>query len=130
MSESTSNESTLDENVQEQVISPEAPAEKSVEWVTVAQADELADGKSKAVTAGGNDIALFRSGEEYFAVANECTHYGAPLCGGYVRNGSVSCPWHGWQFDLQTGECISVPGCDIDAFEVKIEDGEVKIAVA
>ena len=123
MSESTPNENTP---LQE---APETPAEKSVEWVTVAQADELADGKSKAVTAGGNDIALFRSGEEYFAVVNECTHYGAPLCGGYVRDGSVSCPWHGWQFDLETGECLSVPGCDIDAFEVKIEDGEVKIAV-
>jgi NAD(P)H-dependent nitrite reductase small subunit len=106
----------------------EAPLiEKS--WVAVAATDELADGRSKAVEVGGRDLALFRSGEEYFAVENECPHYGAPLCGGYVRDGSVMCAWHGWQFDLKTGECFSAPGCDVEAFEVKVEDGQVKIAI-
>lgn len=105
------------------------PAEVSAEWVTVAEVDEIADGRSKAVTVGTNSIALFRSGEEYFAVVNECSHYGAPLCGGYVKNGTVSCPWHGWQFDLETGECLSAPGCDIEAFQVRVEGGSVKIAV-
>lgn len=101
-----------------------------LEWITVAAVDEIADGRSKEVVAGGNDIALFRQGDEYFAVANECSHYGAPLCGGYVKDKTVRCPWHGWQFNLQTGECISAPGCDIEAFQVKVEDGEVKVAVS
>jgi NAD(P)H-dependent nitrite reductase small subunit len=99
-------------------------------WVTVAATDELADGRSKAVSAGGHDLALFRSGDEYFAVENECPHYGAPLCDGYVRGNTVSCAWHGWQFDMETGECHTAPGCDVEAFEVKIENGEVKIAVS
>ncbi len=102
---------------------------EATNWTTVARADELSDGGSKAVEAGGNDIALFRQGEEYFAVANECAHYGAPLCGGMVRSGAVTCPWHGWQFDLETGECRTAPGCNIEAYQVKIEDGEVKIGV-
>jgi NAD(P)H-dependent nitrite reductase small subunit len=102
---------------------------QELSWTVVAQADELRDGASKAVTVGSNEIALFRQGEEYYAVVNECAHYGAPLCGGLVRNGAVMCPWHGWQFDLKTGECRSAPGCDIEAFEVKVEDGAVKIAV-
>jgi NAD(P)H-dependent nitrite reductase small subunit len=103
------------------------PTEKN--WVTVATADELADGRSKAVEVSGRDIALFRSGDEYFAVENECPHYGAPLCGGYVRGKSVMCAWHGWQFDMESGECFTAPGCDVEAYEVKIEDGQVKIAV-
>jgi NAD(P)H-dependent nitrite reductase small subunit len=103
------------------------PIEKN--WVTVASADELADGRSKAIEAGGRDIALFRSGEEYYAVENQCPHYGAPLCGGHVRGTTLTCAWHGWQFALESGECISAPGCDVETYEVKIEDGQVKIAV-
>jgi nitrite reductase (NADH) small subunit/3-phenylpropionate/trans-cinnamate dioxygenase ferredoxin subunit len=102
---------------------------QDVSWTAVAQAEELQDGGSKAFSIGSNEIALFKHGEEYFAVANECAHYGAPLCGGYVRNGAVMCPWHGWQFDLRTGECRTAPGCDIEAFEVKVEHGVVSIAV-
>lgn len=102
---------------------------EELNWTTVAAAGELNEGGSKAIEANGNNIALFRQGEEYFAVANECAHYGAPLCGGMVRNGAVMCPWHGWQFDLQTGECLSAPGCNIETYQVKVEDGEVKIAV-
>ena len=106
---------------------PLEPAAK--EWTIVAQAEDLKDGGSKAVIVAGNDIALFRKGEEFYAVANECSHYGAPLCGGYVTGHTVMCPWHGWQFDMNTGECLSVPGCDIEAFQVKVEDGAVKVAV-
>lgn len=112
---------------------PEMPSEAQsspLEWTVVAQVDELKDGGSKAVTVGTNDVALFRKGEEFFAVANECSHYGAPLCGGYVSGSTVMCPWHGWQFDLNTGECLSVPGCDIEAFKVKVEDGAVSVAAA
>ena len=101
---------------------------EATKWIAVAAVGELSEGGSKEVTYDGNSVALFRQGEEYFAVANQCAHYGAPLCGGLMRNGAVMCPWHGWQFDLQTGECLSAPGCKIDAYQVKIENGEVKVA--
>lgn len=97
------------------------------EFETVATFDELADGKGKGVAVAGRDIAVFRIGDECFAIANECPHYGAELCQGYVREATVMCPWHGWQFDLKTGKGLTVSGCDVDSFEVKIEDGNVKV---
>jgi nitrite reductase (NADH) small subunit len=99
-------------------------------WITAALADELQDGQSKSLVLEGSDIALFREGDEYFAIANECAHHGAPLHDGRVKNGAVSCPWHGWQFDLQTGECLTAPGCNIETYEVRIEEGQVKVAVS
>lgn len=124
------NETQPEEAQQEETQQAELPLEApELNWTIVAQADDLKDGGSKAVMIGSNDIALFRKGDNFYAVANECSHYGAPLCGGYVSGHTVMCPWHGWQFDMNTGECLSVPGCDIEAFKVKVEDGAVSVAV-
>ena len=98
------------------------------EFFKVAAVEELPDGKSKSISVGGKEIAVFRIGEEYFAIANECPHYGAELCDGYIRGETVMCPWHGWQFDLKTGKGLTVSGVDVEKFEVKIEDGEIKVS--
>ncbi len=100
------------------------------EFHPVAAAEDFADGKGKSVSVDGKDIAVFRIGEEFFAIGNQCPHYGAELCQGYVRSTTVMCPWHGWQFDLKTGKGLTVSGCDVESFQVKVEDGTVKVCIA
>jgi len=86
----------------------------------VAKASEIADGERRAVQAGGRDIAVFNVGGEFYALANTCPHEGGPLCAGLVtgialsdgpndyriaRKGEfIRCPWHGWEFDIKTGQ--------------------------
>jgi 3-phenylpropionate/trans-cinnamate dioxygenase ferredoxin subunit len=86
----------------------------------VATVGEVAPGSSKLVTVKGRDIAVFNVGGSYFAFFNRCPHSGGSLChGAIVRPAEVTepgkyqlaadrlmlrCPWHGWQFDLRTGE--------------------------
>ena len=97
------------------------------EFVTLVAADALRDGESRAVRIGAKEVALFRVGAEFYAIDNECSHYGAPLCDGWTDGTTVSCPWHCWQFDVTSGKCLTVEDYDVQSYPVKIEDGQVKI---
>ena len=89
------------------------------------RAEDLSDGKSAFVAVDGVDVALFRRGEEIFAIGNECPHQGGSLCDGWVEGDIVTCPLHGWEFDLRSGVCMTVPGESVPRFEVTVEDGAV-----
>ncbi len=108
----------------------------------VGKAEEIAQGTSKLVTVKGRDIAVFNVGGTFYALANRCPHAGGPLCQGeisglvqsdgpgryrMVRKGEfVRCPWHGWEFDLETGRSLLEPDrVGLKTYEVTVEDGEV-----
>ena len=75
----------------------------------VAKVEEVPVGTSKCVEVCGQRIALFNVGGKFYAVDNDCTHVGGPLSEGFVEDTRVTCPWHGAQFDLQTGEALEGP---------------------
>jgi NAD(P)H-dependent nitrite reductase small subunit len=91
----------------------------------VAMVDEIAPGKAIAVQAGRHTIAVFRVGDDFFALNNVCPHKGASLCEGevLVSEKIVRCPWHHWNWQLQDGRLQSDPRQGIRTFEVAI-DGE------
>ena len=75
-----------------------------------------------------NEIAVFRVGEEYFAVDNICPHnHTSQMYDGYVEEMYVSCPVHGFQFHLETGEQPTKMGCKLRTFELKIIDDWVYV---
>ena len=115
-------------NVPESEVEVQAEIAPVPEFVTVAAATDFAEGKGKSFKVEGKEIAVFLIGEEFHAISNSCPHYGAQLCEGFVRNGTVMCPWHGWQFDVKTGKSMTMPGRDVKSFAVKVEDGQVKVA--
>ena len=98
-------------------------------FVTVAESNSLREGSGRCVKIGNQEIALFRVGDEFYAIDNECTHYGASLCHGMVQGHKVACPWHCWQFDMTNGKCLTVPGRDVKSYPVRVEDGAVQIEV-
>ena len=97
----------------------------------VATASEIPEGGRKLVTIGNRPIAVFHTNGEYFALYDRCPHEGGSLCAGKLtglvqsdgpgqysleRKGEiVRCPWHGWEFDLRTGQSY----CDPRRFRVK-----------
>ena len=85
----------------------------------------LPDGVVELVVADGLDVALFRRGDEIFAIGNECAHKGGNLCDGRVEGDIVTCPLHGWEFDLRSGACMTIPGESVPRFEVTVEDGAI-----
>lgn len=98
-------------------------------FVTVAERDAVTPGMGHRVIFEDKEIALFRVGEEIFAIDNECPHYGAQLCHGSLHNNSVACPWHWWQFSLTDGKCLTVPGMDVKSYPVRVEGNEIQVDV-
>jgi nitrite reductase/ring-hydroxylating ferredoxin subunit len=106
----------------------------------LARASEVAPGTCKIVTAMGREIGLFNVAGEYFALSNRCPHKGAELCRGMIvalvepgapgeyriaRPGEfIRCPWHGWEFDIRTGQSWCDPN-SVRArnFKVQVEPG-------
>jgi nitrite reductase (NADH) small subunit len=100
--------------------------------------------------AGGYEIGVFRVPDGYRAYENVCLHQGGPVCTGIVigkveqvlrddktvafeRESTdelhVSCPWHGWEYDLASGECATDRRLRLRSFEVELEDGELFVRV-
>ena len=106
----------------------------------VGPASEIAPGARKIVDVGGRSIGVFNVDGTFYALRNACPHQGAPLClgsikgtaehsrpGEYVwgREGRIlRCPWHGWEFDLTTGESVFNPHrTRVRRYHVTVEDG-------
>jgi len=85
----------------------------------------LPPGGSKYVTVNGENVALFRKGDEVFAIGDTCPHQGGSLSEGWVEGDIVTCPLHGWEFDLRTGACMTVPGENVGAYRVSVENGAI-----
>ena len=88
--------------------------------IKVAEPNEIADGGSKIVHFQGREIALFRVKDQYFAVQNNCLHRGGPLGEGEVRDYEVTCPWHGWKYNLMDGSLSLIPTLKVKTFLVKV----------
>ncbi len=79
------------------------------DWTVACTLEELRDGHAVRATLHGFDVALFRRGDEIFALENRCPHTGGPLALGATDDTSVICPWHGARFELASGACLSGP---------------------
>ncbi len=101
-------------------------------WMPVLPEADLPVGKAVRAHAEGRDIFLYRTEETIYALANPCTHQGAPLHRGMVRAGgspkTVTCPLHGSQFQLSDGRVMRGPATvRLAAFEARVEGDTVLI---
>jgi nitrite reductase (NADH) small subunit len=89
--------------------------------VKVAIKDELPDGEGRVVEAGGKTLAIFNVGGVFYAIDNTCTHRGGPLGEGELSGTVVTCPWHGWRWDVTTGANANNPAVKVTCFPVSVE---------
>lgn len=113
----------------------------------VADREELQEGDRVIVDIEGSEIAVFDLDGQLYALANYCVHQGGPVCEGQVSgtlvadrdedgwelrydrdNEIIACPWHGWEFDVQTGEHLVQTGYKLPTYDVVVRDGEIYIA--
>jgi nitrite reductase/ring-hydroxylating ferredoxin subunit len=97
--------------------------------VTVGRVDDVPEGRGATVELlNGTELALYNTGGQFYAIENFCPHKGAPLADGRLSGHTIECDWHGWRFDVRTGECLNTSSA-VETYEVIIEDGWIKIIV-
>jgi nitrite reductase (NADH) small subunit len=98
-------------------------------FVHVATTTEIRAGQGKTVEVAGKQIAVFNCDGTFYAIDNTCKHQGGPLGEGELEGRVVTCPWHGWTYDVTTGVSPDDESCAVDRYEVKVEGDKVMVAV-
>ena len=98
-------------------------------FVTVARVEEVPPGSVRTVRAGDEEIALAHVDGEFYATQHACLHLHGPLGEGRIEDHVLTCPWHGWQYDLRTGEHEFDRAIRLQTYEVRVEDGKVQVAL-
>lgn len=99
------------------------------EFVKAAKKGEIPAETGKSVEVKGHEIALFQVGGKVYAVHHVCPHQGGPLSEGGLEGEVVTCPWHGWSFNVTTGECTFNPAIKQETFKVKEEGEDIFVEV-
>ena len=98
-------------------------------WKRVASTRDLARGASCELVVDDRIVALFNVDGQYFALDGVCPHQGGPLGKGTLTGCVVTCPWHGWQFDVHSGQHQASASLRHTTFPVKVEGDEVFVEV-
>ncbi len=97
--------------------------------VKIGNTSDLKDGQTKVVNANGTEIALYNVKGKFFATQNNCLHRGGPLGEGALEGEIITCPWHGWQYDVATGENKVSPVLKLKTYKVEVKGEELYIEV-
>ncbi|MBD2666427.1 NifU family protein [Richelia sinica] len=98
-------------------------------WLRVANINEISEHQVLAVRIENKNIILHRQGENISCYHNSCSHLGFPLDKGKVENRIITCASHQFQYDLRTGECLTVPDISLQSYEVRVKGEKVYVKV-
>jgi nitrite reductase/ring-hydroxylating ferredoxin subunit len=123
---------------------------KAMTEYAIADVDEISSGDRLVVQLQGKEIGVFNVNDEYYAYPNWCAHQGGPTCEGpitgthiaeydrfsltldleWTKNGEIiNCPWHGWEYDIKTGECLSNRNIKLPSYPVTVRDGKILVEI-
>ena len=94
-------------------------------FALAAKASDVPAGSIKDVQVGTTTVALANVGGKFYAISNTCLHRGGPLGQGVVEGSIVTCPWHGWQFDVTTGKVSQNDSVGVPCYATEIRGDEV-----
>jgi 3-phenylpropionate/trans-cinnamate dioxygenase ferredoxin subunit len=103
---------------------------KNCEFIAVGSTDDLPSGKRIFLEIDEQPIVIFNIAENYFAIADVCSHDDGPVGEGRLEGFEIICPRHGARFDVRSGEVLSLPAVvDIPAYPVRIQNGQIEIGL-
>lgn len=94
-------------------------------WQRVMALAELAEGEMRQFPRAGGELLLCRLDGAVYALDNECPHAGGPLAMGNFSPPLIACPWHAWEFDCRTGECVHSAKAKVAQYPAEIRADEV-----
>lgn len=97
---------------------------------TPLRAADIEPGSCVKVKVDGREIAIFNVDGQFYATQYNCTHMGGPLCDGSLSGSVVTCPWHGSQFDVTTGDVVGDPATEsLTTYPLHVKDGVLYIGI-
>lgn len=97
------------------------------EFVRVAALADIKPGQGIVAEANGKTLAVFNVDGAIHAINNTCCHRDGPLGEGELEGNIVTCPWHGWRYNVTTGACMNNPSAKVETYQVKVEGEDVKV---
>ena len=97
------------------------------DWAPVAKVSEVPPGAAKVVVVFGHPVALFNVDGAFHAVSNVCLHRGGPIGEGTLDGPVVTCPLHGWEYDVRTGKNLANPLARLRTYPVRLEGDDILV---
>ena len=94
-------------------------------FVRTAKTNEITPGTIREFQVEGKAVALANVGGKYYAINNTCLHRGGPLGEGELKGKVVTCPWHGWQYDVSTGKAAMNPAVAVACFPLEVRGEDI-----
>ncbi|MBI5877070.1 MAG: Rieske 2Fe-2S domain-containing protein [Chloroflexi bacterium] len=97
--------------------------------VRVARTGEIADGDRRLIEHAGKSIGVFHHKGQWYALCNQCLHRGGPVATGTLDGDTLTCPWHGFQYNVTTGQLLVDPNARLETYPVEIRDDEIFLLI-
>ena len=98
-------------------------------FVRTVKVDELPPGTIRELQIEGKAVALANVGGKFYAINNTCLHRGGPLGQGLLEGKIVTCPWHGWQYDVTSGKVVQNPTVGVDCYPAEVRGQDIFVDV-
>jgi nitrite reductase/ring-hydroxylating ferredoxin subunit/Fe-S cluster biogenesis protein NfuA len=110
-------------------VSPFALGDKG-NWVAAGLLSEIPEGSVRSTIVGGEKVLLSRNGASVTCFQNACAHLGFPIHDGEIEDGIITCPHHGFQYDLSSGECLTAPEVSLQSHAVRVIGPRVEVRIS
>lgn len=97
--------------------------------IPVAKISEIPNFGKKVISVSGQEVLLINIKGTIFAVENDCPHQGSPLQAAVVKDGHISCPRHGYRFNLADGNCTDHPEYTLRTYPVELRGDDILISM-
>ncbi len=99
------------------------------EFVKAAKVADIKPGEARTVECAGRTLALCNAEGRIHALDNTCLHRGGPLGEGFIDGTLLTCPWHGWQYDVATGQAKMNPAAKVNVYPTRVEGDDILVEV-
>lgn len=98
-------------------------------FVLAGKKADVAPGTIREFQVSGKAVAVANVNGEFHAIDNVCLHRGGPLADGPLEGTVVTCPWHGWEYDVRTGRVGQNPAAGVACYPVEVRGEEIFVDV-
>lgn len=97
-------------------------------FTKVCKTGDIPAGSGKTIDLNGKPVAVFNVEGAFYAISDTCVHRGGPLGEGELNGKTVTCPWHGWRYDITSGVNEMNPAVSVQKYQVKVEGDDLLVA--